>query len=450
VKPRSLRLRLVLAATLWSLLTLGAAGAAIILIFGETVRRDQLEDLGASLDVLTAELARAAPNPDGALYDPRYRTPAGGLYYQVDVPGSAESLRSRSLWDTRLSLPAPMPGEDLLATTPGPESQALALLVRDVELAGDGSAPRRLRIAVGEDLNLRGHSMMEFGSSIATAMAIVAALLFVAVLLIVQLGLRPVRAIERGIEQIRAGQAERLDERVPAEFGSLVREVNSLLDVHERGVQLSRERADDLAHGLKTPLAVMRATAERLRRTGDDSNSSALELLSEEMAARIDYQLRLTHLRIRSDNLGFGTAVDQALLRSVAVIRKTGRGSDLFWHLSADKVSANIDAHDLMELVGVLLENAAKWAKSEVVVSCGPHDGMARFMVTDDGPGLLEGQIEQLGTRGKRLDENRSGNGFGIAIAKEVVRLNSGTVSFEKAPAGGLCVVVLLPLGGPS
>ncbi|WP_439602746.1 sensor histidine kinase [Devosia sp.] len=446
MKPRSLRLRLVLAATLWSLLTLGAASAVITLIFGETVRRDQLEDLGASLDVLTAELARTMPNPDDALYDPRYRTPAGGLYYQVDVPGTEESLRSRSLWDTRLTLPAPPRGEDLLTTAAGPESQSLALLVRDVELAGQGVAPRRLRIAVGEDLTVRGHSVMEFGSSIAIAMAIVAALLFVAVLLIVQFGLRPVRAIERGIEQIRAGRVERLDERVPAEFGTLVREVNSLLDVHERGVQLSRERADDLAHGLKTPLAVMRATAERLRQAGDDSNSSALELLSEEMAARIDYQLRLTHLRIRSDNLGFGTPVDQALLRSVAVIRKTGRGADLFWHLSADKVSANIDAHDLMELVGVLLENAAKWARSEVVVSCGPHDGMARFMVTDDGPGLLEGQIEQLGIRGKRLDEHRSGNGFGIAIAKEVVRLNSGTVAFDKAAAGGLSVVVLLPL----
>ncbi|WP_423066970.1 ATP-binding protein [Devosia sp. CN2-171] len=423
------------------------AATAIILIFADTVRRDQFEDLGSSLDVLTAELARSAPAPDDALYDPRYRAPAGGLYYQVESLDTNEVLRSRSMWDEQLTLPVPPPGEDLLTTAKGPDKQTLSVLVRDVQFTTGDGAPRVLRVAVAEDVALRGHSVEEFSSQIIVAMLTVAGVLFLAVILIIRLGLKPVRAIERGIEQIRAGQATRLDEAVPLEFGPLVREVNSLLEVHERGVRLTRERADDLAHGLKTPLAVMQATAERLRGAGDTSNASALELLSEEMAARIDYQLRLTHLRIRNDSHGLATSLDGALIRSVAVVRKTGRGADLFWHLSADRVSADIDSHDLMELVGALLENAAKWARSEVSVSCGPHNGLARFIVADDGPGLDDGQIEQLGERGKRLDETRSGTGFGIAIAKEIIRLNSGTVTFERSQPSGLRVVVTLPLG---
>lgn len=441
----SLKLSLVLGAALWSILTLSAAGAAITFIFSITVQRDQMEDLGAALDRLTTELLQDQPVIERALNDPRYEVPGGGLYYQVQEVESSEVLRSRSLWDSELDLPVPPAGGEALVERTGPEGQVLTTLVRDVEIVPNSGERRMVRIAVAENVDLRGGSIRSFAAQIGVALLIVAVGLSIAGWFLVHLGLRPVDKLRRGLEQITSGNRSRLDETVPVEFVPLVHEVNSLLDVQERTIKLSRERADDLAHGLKTPLAVMRATAERLKAAGDEFNASGLELLSAEMAERIDYQLRLTQLRIRSESQGLSSSVDQALIRSVAVIRKTGRGADLFWNMSADRVSADIDSHDLMELVGVLLENACKWARSEVVVSCALAEGQAQFAVADDGPGLGEDEIAQLGVRGHRLDETRSGTGFGIAIAKEIVRLNRGSIMLDRAPAGGLRVKVELP-----
>lgn len=441
----SLRLRLLAGAVLWSVLALAAAGIAIVLIFTATVQRDQVEDLGASLDQLTATFSQQVPVPEQALSDPRYSKPAGGVYYQVQDLQTGAIYRSRSLWDVQLELPQPQAGEDLLTSVAGPADQTLSMLVRDVTTT---SPDRSLRLAVAEDVALRGHSISDFGQQIALALLAVALGLAGAAWLALRLGLRPIETLRRGVAAV-AGDADgnaRLKGAFPVEFEPLVQEMNALLDVHERTVALTRERADDLAHGLKTPLAVIGATADRLRGTGDVANAAALELLSTEMAERIDYQLRLSQLRIRSKTRSFSTSLDQALIRSVAVMRKTGRGAELFWHVATDRVDADIDPHDLMELVGVLLENAGKWATSEVSVLCGHEGDKAVFVISDDGPGVSPDQIHTLGERGRRLDESRSGWGFGVAIAKEITRLNGGVIAWSQARSGGLEVRVQLPV----
>ncbi|RYE77630.1 MAG: sensor histidine kinase, partial [Hyphomicrobiales bacterium] len=106
----------------------------------------------------------------------------------------------------------------------------------------------------------------------------------------------------------------------------------------------------------------------------------------------------------------------------------------------------DIDRHDLTELVGVMLENAAKWGKSTVRIKARAEGGEAVLTIADDGPGLSENEIRTLGVRGQRLDESRRGSGLGIAIALEIVAINSGTVTFGRAEEGGLLVRVALPL----
>lgn len=436
----SLRNRLLLGVSLWSLLVLALAGLAVVLIFTVTIQRDQVEDLGASLDQLTVAFSKDLPSADTALPDPRYQEPGGGLYYQVEDLVSGQIVRSRSLWDTELQLPTPN-GTDLLASGVGPAGQTLSVLVRDISVA---TPTRQLRLAVAEDVELRGHSISTFSMQLAAALFCVAAAVVVAAAIMLRLSLAPVAALRRGIAAIHRGTGNKLEGSFPQEFDPLVREVNALLDVNETTLQLARERADDLAHGLKTPLAVMRATAERLRLNGDVANASALDLLSGEMADRIDYQMRLSHLRVRSKTRNFATSIDQALIRSVAVMRKTGRGADLYWHLSADRVDADIDPHDLMELVGVLLENAGKWARSEVTVKSRRDGDKAQFIVSDDGLGLAPEDMARLGERGRRLDETRSGSGFGLAIAREICRLNDGTMEFRQSQSDGLQVVISL------
>ncbi len=420
---------------------------AIVAIFSASVERDQREDLLANLDRVLTSLTAATPLSElrPGLNDPRYATPAGGLYWQVVDLGSGELGQSRSLWDTELNAPAPVePGQPISANTRGPQGQGLSVLTQDVTLDAD-TGQRRLRVSVAEDLSLRGRDLQRFALDIAGALLAVGAALVLAAWLQVYLGLKPLQGLQVAVENVVQGRASRLDGIYPTEVAPVVREVNALLTSNDRAIQFARARADDLAHGLKTPLAVLTATAGRLRAQGDASNAGVLELLSEEMAERIDYQLRLAQLRMRSAEHVLNASLDQALLRSVAVIRKAGRGPDIFWRLDADKSSVDMDPHDLMELVGVLLENAAKWARTQVEIICRPSGDMAEFIVRDDGPGLSDEDIAKLGKRGGRLDEERSGTGFGIAIAREILELNGGTLVLARSEAGGLQTTVRIP-----
>lgn len=444
---QSLRGRLLAVICIWSIVTLAAAGLAIVAAYAASVERDLAEDLAARLDQLTATISRPLPVPETAMSDPRYHQPAGGLYYQVEEVGTQKILRSRSLWDASLVLPAPPPGGDLLAEGRGPKGQAAALLVRDVLLGGnDGTPERRLRLAVAEDRALRSRDIGEFSLQMALALLFIALSIGLAGWLILHMGLRPVAALEGEIAAIAAGRAAGIAGQYPREFAPLVSAVNGLMELHEKSITLNRQRADDLAHGLKTPLAVLQATAERLRESGDGHNASALELLAAQMSERIDFQMRLSQLRIRSKTRLFATPLDAMLIRSVAVMRKTGRGADLFWRVDAAQLAVDVDPHDLMELVGVLLENAGRWAQSEVEVLCETADDMAHFQVSDDGPGLTPDDIARLGERGRRLDEQRSGSGLGIAIGKEIARLNGGFMTLGPSRRGGLMVRVALPL----
>lgn len=443
----SLRIRLLAGAAAWIALALAGAAVAIVAIFSASVERDQREDLLASLDQVLTSLTAATPLPDlrPSLNDPRYTTPAGGLYWQVVDLDSGELGQSRSLWDTELKVSAPPePGQAVSVNATGPQGQALSVLTQDVLLDTD-TVQRHLRVSVAEDLALRGRDLRRFVLDIAVALLAVGAALALAAWLQVHLGLRPLLSLQVAVENVVQGRASRLDGTYPAEVAPVVREVNALLASNDRAIQFARARADDLAHGLKTPLAVLTATAGRLRAQGDASNAGVLELLSEEMAERVDYQLRLAQLRMRSAEHVLNASLDQALLRSVAVIRKAGRGPEIFWRLDADKANVDMDPHDLMELVGVLLENAAKWANTQVEVICRPNGEMAEFIVGDDGPGLSDEDIAKLGKRGGRLDEERSGTGFGIAIAREILELNGGTLTLARSEAGGLQTTVRIP-----
>ena len=448
MKQHSLRLRLLAGAGIWVAAALVVAGIAIVGIFAASAERDKLEDLLGSLDQVLTSIDASIPLADlrPRLNDPRYNAPAGGLYWQVVDLDTGELGQSRSMWDAQLKVPAPPePGKAAFADVLGPQDQALGVLTQDVLLDSGTGGQRRLRASVAEDLALRGRDLRRVALDVAGALLAVGAALVLAAWLQVYLGLQPLRALRGAVENVVQGRAARLEGPFPTEVAPVANEVNALLNSHDRAIEFARARADDLAHGLKTPLAVLTATAGRLREQGDTTNAGVLELLSEEMAERIDYQLRLAQLRMRSAEHVLNASLDQALLRSVAVIRKAGRGPEIFWKVDADKANVDMDPHDLMELVGVLLENAAKWARTQVEVICKPAGDMVECIIRDDGPGLSDEDIAKLGKRGGRLDEERSGTGFGIAIAREILELNGGSLGIARSGSGGLQATVRVP-----
>jgi signal transduction histidine kinase len=450
VTPRSLRLRLLAGAALWIALALLVAGIAIALLFIASVERDQQRDLTATFNRVVA-LIDAASNPprlSQSLADPRFDTPFSGLYWQIEDIEGGEIGRSRSLWDFVVqsgTLPG-AGGAGRFGSLAGPSGQILSVLVRDIRLA-PSTGPRTLRVTIAEDRSALDAAIARFGWDLAAALLVLAGALIAAAWLQVHLGLRPLQELRRSVEAVRRGHADSLTGDFPAEVLPVTAEVNELLQTQQASIDFARARAADLAHGLKTPLSVLATAADGLRAKSDPETAALIEQLAAEMADRVDYQLRLSRLRLRTRAHALSAGLDQALRRTTAVLRKTHDGERLDWELDLEEpLAVDIDDHDLVELVGVLLENAAKWARSQVRLRSRRDGDFAEISISDDGPGLTEEQIGELGARGRKLDQSKKGSGLGLSIALEIVALNNGTLSFGKAEEGGLLVALRLPL----
>ncbi|MGV3490665.1 MAG: sensor histidine kinase [Devosia sp.] len=449
MRPRSLRLRLLGGAALWILLALLVAGLAIGWMFTANVERTMRQGLTASLNRMVAQIepTLAQPVPDDPLPDPRYETQLSGVYWQIEDVASGTAWRSRSLWDVVLTTAGvtAADGTERFVTLDGPGEQRLSAAVREVTFttpAGD----RRFRIALAENRAVLDESIRLFGSDLALALAVLGLVLILAAWLQVGLGLSPLQKLRAGIGAVRRGEAQRLSSEHPSEVLPLVGEVNELLDQQQKSMEFARARAADLAHGLKTPLSVLRNLAVAMKSNGSAATGTEVDEIVGEMDDRVEYQLRLSRLRMRTRTHQLNASLNEAVQRTVAVLSRTQEGEELDWDIALDpNLRVDIDRHDLMELVGVILENAAKWGRSRVRVEGKRQGNAVDLRIADDGPGLTDEQMTKLGQRGQRHDETTRGSGLGLSIALEVVALNSGSVAFAHAPEGGLEARVTLP-----
>ena len=451
MRTRSLRLRLLLGAALWILLALLITGAAIAYLFAASAERTVRADLAASLSRLVALVdpgASQSPALSQPLSDARYDMPLSGIYWQVDDVDQKRTIRSRSLWDFVIDAgPATARGGgEQFITTAGPGGQslsALALSTRFRTAAGE----RTYRITVAQDRAILNASISRFGKDLAIALSILGVVLVGAACGQVWLGLRPLGKLRSDIEAIRHGAGDKVEETYPSEVLPLVGEVNALLASQQQSVDFARARASDLAHGLKTPLSVLASIAHGLRESGDTANADLVDQLTGEMTERIDYQLRLSRLRHRTRMHVLSASLNDVMSRTVSVLGKTPDGERLQWHIDIeDGLDLDIDRNDLIELMGVLLENAAEWARTLVRIEARKDGRVAEIRIGEDGPGLDQIDLDRIGVRGRRLDERSAGTGLGLGIAREIVSLNDGSISFDDAPDGGLLVSVALPL----
>jgi signal transduction histidine kinase len=437
-------------AAIWITLALVLAGVAIALFFADNVERSIRDDLNATMNrvVAAVEPATFAETMALPLEDPRYSTPFGGLYWQVTDSESAEIARSRSLWDFEIAIPAESVegGEPQFKVLDGPADQTLSVLARLISYpVADGT--RSFVVVVAEDRAAFIASISRFSTELAVALGILGIVLVAAAWLQVGLGLRSLSAIRAGLEEIRSGRASNLEGDFPVEVEPLVSEVNDLLRSQEASIAFARARASDLAHGLKTPLSVLTTASEEIRAKGNEAEAALIDEVAGDMVDKIDHQLRLSRLRIRARSERYSASVNDALDRTIGVLKRTRAGEVLRWDITTDPdLLVDLDNHDLIELLGVILENAAKWGRSLVTVRAVRNGQTALIDVEDDGPGLPAKERELVSQRGHRADENKAGAGLGLAIAKEIVTLNSGSVEFGVAGSGGLAVHLELPL----
>jgi signal transduction histidine kinase len=267
----------------------------------------------------------------------------------------------------------------------------------------------------------------------------------------VRSGLKPLNEMRRRLADVQGGRAKQVLGRYPAEVQPLVQDLNVLLAHHEQAVSRAVAKAGDLAHGLKTPLAVLAQEAERAAANGQPELAAAIGEQVERMRRQIEYHL--AHAR---------AAASGATPGARCAIRPSAEGLARTLHrLHADRgIAIAIDVpdqsvvrcqrEDLDEMLGNLLDNACKWARSRVTLSIAAAGGADRvaILVDDDGPGLAAPMRDAVLQRGVRADEAAPGTGFGLAIVREIADVYGGAIALEGSPAGGLRARLVLPAAG--
>ena len=441
----SLRLRLVAGGLVAILIALTIAGAGLTLLFERHVARTIGDDLDVYLKQLVAGIDADA---QGRLVvgrppaDPRFSDPLSGLYWQVSDDGG-QVLRSRSLWDTALDLPRdePSPGELHRHVIPGPANAQLLVSERRVLLTlGDRRAP--VRVAVAADLARVSAAASHFARDLTLALGVLGLVLAAATSIQVGLGLRPLDALRRGVADVRSGQRKHLPVEVPTEVKPLVEEVNSLIDAQEGEIERSRRRAADLAHGLKTPLAALAADVALLRQRGEQEVAQAIEAVGETMSRHVDRELARARARGTARLRGGISTPLRPLVQSlILTLARTPAAQRLdFKTCITGEPNVPLDRTDLAEVLGNLLENAARHAKSEVRI--GADTANAAITVEDDGPGIAPAERSRVLERGVRLDERGEGAGLGLGIVQDVLSAYGWQLILAESELGGLKAVV--------
>ena len=278
----------------------------------------------------------------------------------------------------------------------------------------------------------------------------VAVVLLVAGLAAARASLSAFRPLRERLAAVERGEAARVEGEYPTEVQPLIDDLNALLAAREKAVARALTTAADLAHGLKTPLALLTGEAERVALAGDSALAASIGQQVERMSRQVDYHLA----RARATAFGAsGAAVcavapcAEALVRTLLKLHAArGRERELtIASTIAPDLSVRVRREDLDEMLGNLLDNGAKWAKSKVVVSAGASAGMLAIMVDDDGPGLAAPMRSVVLDRGVRLDEAAPGSGLGLAIVRDLAELYGGSICLEESPLGGLRARVSLP-----
>lgn len=443
----SLRLRLLVSAAAFILIAIVGAGFGLAHLFERHVERSIDQHLNAHLNQVIAGLDVGASNAIEVKRrpaDPRFEQALSGLYWEVVVEPGARVLRSRSLWDFEITLlPAAAIDDATLHTkVAGPGGQTLYLMQKNVALpARLGEQTARAAVALN-DAEVQV-AVSNFTRALVPLLLLLAALLTAAAWLQVAVGLRPLAAMRQRLAAIGAGTEKRLGTGFPDEVQPLAREIDALLDVRDGQVAKARGRAADLAHGLKTPLQVLTGDAERLRAKGETEVADDIERLTKSMQRHVDREL----VRAR---IGFGRSQATADIADVTnqvlrVMQRTSAGERLDWSVDiATKLSANIDAADLAEVIGNLVENAVRYASSRIAIAARADVRAAILTITDDGPGIPADRRDDVVRRGQRLDLSGHGAGLGLAIVSDILDAWGGTLSFATSKSG-FDVLVRLP-----
>ena len=445
----SLTGRLMISAIIWSSVAMVIGGIVLSFAFRSYVLSDVDKRLELLLDTLIG-VSEVSPNGEfrfnQPLTDQRFSTPYSGWYWQVSE-ASMQPYRSRSLWDFELFAEPEHRNFSLrYSIIDGPDGQVLRQAEHDIILP---EAERVFHYQVATDMAEVQAAIDRFNWLLFSALALILVTVTLALVVQVSYGLRPLRQIRRDLADVRAGRSERLmsadESRMPEDLKPLVDEINGLIDQNDKLLQRARTHVGNLAHALKTPLSIIQNEVDGK----DDKGAQLIARQTKDIRVHVDHHLK--RARIAGGGTGPGLPVAERINKLVKAVQV----------IAGDKkINTTVECHvdysfdgekeDFDELLGNVIDNAAKWASSEVSLTVtrfeeGLRRPMIEISIEDDGPGVPEAEREALFNRGTRLDEQTPGTGLGLAIVRDIADMYGGSVALATADLGGLRVTLLLP-----
>ena len=437
----SLSRRMIGIAAAWIFLLLVGGGVALDRVLVTVVTQNFDDQLDY---VLTAMIASAETDQYGEirlnrpLGDQRFLEPNSGLYWQISGEGF-EPFPSRSLWDQRLQVGPPHRDRVAHIYDSQQVGGKLRIVERDIKLP---LSPTVWRFQVAQTRAGLDEQISKLRSTLVRSFALLGLGLFLMAALQTLYGLWPLRKLRLAIAEMRAGRSQRVGQgKLPREVAPLVDELNGLIEHNEKQAEEARRHAGNLAHALKTPLTVvMNAATAR----SDDLCDTVIREAGT-MRRQVDHHLARARAVGRRGHAHSRAHVWPSL---EAVERAVGR---LYPHVRIDmdgdkNVSVHVERQDLDEMLGNLVENAAKYGGGSVFATVVRTAGFVEFQIEDDGPGIPEVERTHMFDRGARLDTGKPGTGLGLAIVRDVAEIYGGSVVLDESEdLGGLLVRLRLP-----
>ena len=445
----SIRLRLLLVAVMSIVATIAVAGASLVVFFERQVLRYVEQDLNIHwTELATAFGTEGETGLSQKLTDPRYHQPYGGAYWQVSEDGRPV-MRSRSLWDKELPATGPREGteRDKAFEIDGPDGSELYVIEREVTVDSE-QGPRRVSLAVALDHGQVVELRQAFGWDVTRVLIPIAAVLVLFAWLQLSLGLRPLRAVGHELNAVQTGQIRRMTRHFPDEVAPLVDSINKLLDRQEGLVRKARDRAGALAHGLKTPLTILGGEMRRLEQAGLQDVAGCMQEQLNLIYTHVEREVARARTSGASIGCGAYTQVDETIARLLRLMQHMPRGERLIWRtgIPAD-LAVDMDPHDFGEVMGNLLDNARKWAKTCVNVQVERLGDKARIGVEDDGPGFSGDAHGERPERGMPGRSEPGSSGLGLGIVEDILAEYGTSVEIE---GNGRCRIVFdIPLCRP-
>lgn len=449
----SISRRMLIAAAVWSAVVLLAAGWSLQAFY----RAETDNQLDLQLDETLVSIATSVSSEAGFVRfddtklpsDERFGRALSGRYWAVlDLDRSGEVVDRReslSFANEDLTLALDVrkraiaePGVVMHLDASGPDGRQTRIGVQAVTFP-DRANP--LILSAGIDRTAADASVNSFALRLAVALGVLAIGLIGGIVLMIRYGLRPLHTIQNNLGDVRAGRRDNLDGEYPAELTPLVTEINTLITHNRKVVERARTHVGNLAHALKTPLAVLKNEAK-----GSDKLSELVRRQTEAMNSNVTHYLKRAQAAAQAEVLGARTDVREPVEGIARMLERLHRDKGLAIDVDVEPNAIfRGERGDFDELIGNLLENAAKWCKSRINVRVTRNDDGLQVTVDDDGPGLPPEHRAKALERGKRLDESAPGTGLGLSIVTELADIYGGRLHLEDSPIGGLRARLELP-----